>query len=113
MKSNHSTAKIEPCVDKRLKKVFLEHSLITNEDLNKVKLLYPVKNCLENFLFSQNMPEDEILEEIKKCLQELATVNEYNIEETNQLKRLIANDLRLISLKESLEKVDQQVKKSA
>lgn len=56
------------------------------------------------------MPEDEILEEIKKCLQELATVNEYNIEETNQLKRLIANDLRLISLKESLEKVDQQVK---
>lgn len=44
VKSNHSTAKIEPCVDKRLKKVFLEQSLITVEDLNKVKFLHPVLN---------------------------------------------------------------------
>lgn len=58
----------------------------------------------------QNTPDDEVLEEIKKCLQELQTVNDYNIDETNQLKRLISNDLRLNTLKESLEKVDQQVK---
>lgn len=38
--SNNSNAKVEPCVDKRLKKVFLEQSLITVEDLNRVNYIF-------------------------------------------------------------------------
>ncbi|KAJ8955320.1 hypothetical protein NQ318_003413 [Aromia moschata] len=56
-----------------------------------------------------NVPEDEILTEIKKCQQELATVNGYNIEELNKLKTVVYNDLQSNELKEQLEKVDKQV----
>lgn len=55
------------------------------------------------------MPEDEILTEIKKCQQELATVNEYNMEELNKLKTEVRNDLHSNELKEQLEQVDKQV----
>lgn len=55
------------------------------------------------------MPEDEILSEIKKCQQELTTVNEYNIEELNKLKTAVINDLHSNEVKEQLEKVDKQV----
>lgn len=33
---SNTNKKVEPCIDKRLKKVFVEHNLITIEDLNRV-----------------------------------------------------------------------------
>ncbi|CAH1153559.1 unnamed protein product [Phaedon cochleariae] len=83
--------KVGRCLDRRLKKELMEQGIITMEDLAK------------------NMPEDEILNEITKCQQELATVNEYNIQELNKLKSIVMNDLRSSEMKEQLDKVDKQV----
>lgn len=56
------------------------------------------------------MQDDEVLEEIKKCVQELTTVNEYNKQGTNELKKMTENDLKISVLKDSLDQVDLQVK---
>ncbi|KAJ8934867.1 hypothetical protein NQ314_013141 [Rhamnusium bicolor] len=74
-----------------LKKELVEQGILNIEDLTK------------------NIPEDEILTEIKKCQQELTTVNEYNIEELSKLKTVVCIDLHSNELKEQLEKVDKQV----
>lgn len=58
----------------------------------------------------QNLPpEDEILLEIKKCQQELATVNEHNVKELNKLRSIVATDQKRQEVKEALDKVDKQV----
>ena len=79
------------CMDRRLKKDLVEQGLLSVEDLSK------------------NMPDDEILQEIKKCQQELATVNEYNVEELKRLKSIVAKDLKRQEIKGALDKVDSQV----
>nr|XP_023023537.1 transcriptional adapter 3 [Leptinotarsa decemlineata] len=91
LKTSSTSQKMGMCLDRRLKKELIEQGIITMEDLAK------------------NMPEDEILAEIKKCQQELTTVNEYNIEELNKLKTIVMNDLHSNELKEELQKVDKQV----
>nr|CAI5832440.1 unnamed protein product [Callosobruchus analis] len=53
--------------------------------------------------------DDEIMSEIKKCQQELKSMNKYNLEELTKLKAIVLDDLRCIELKEKLEKVDKQV----
>jgi transcriptional adapter 3 len=55
------------------------------------------------------MPDDEILQEIKKCQQELAAVNEYNVEELKRLKAIVTKDLKRQEIKAALDKVDNQV----
>lgn len=55
------------------------------------------------------MPEDEILAELRKCQEELVTVNNHNIEELKKLKTVACNELHTNELKEQLEKVDKQV----
>lgn len=55
------------------------------------------------------MPEDEIMAELRKCQEELVTVNNHNIEELKKLKTVACNELHSNELKEQLEKVDKQV----
>jgi transcriptional adapter 3 len=78
-------------MDRRLKKDLVEQGILSVEDLSK------------------NMPDDEILQEIKKCQQELAAVNEYNVEELKRLKAIVTKDLKRQEIKAALDKVDNQV----
>jgi transcriptional adapter 3 len=78
------------CMDRRLKKDLVEQGILSVEDLSK------------------NMPDDEILQEIKKCQQELAAVNEYNVEELKRLKAIVTKDLKRQEIKAALDKVDNQ-----
>lgn len=39
-------------------------------------------------------PEDEIFQEIRKCQQELLTVNQQNVKELNKLKDIVIKDQR-------------------
>ncbi|CAH0562257.1 unnamed protein product [Brassicogethes aeneus] len=57
----------------------------------------------------KNTENDEILAEIRKCQQELKTINEYNLEELKKLKTVVENDLQKQQVKEELEKIDNQV----
>lgn len=57
----------------------------------------------------QTAPDDEILQEIKKCQQELATVNEYNVEELKRLKSIVTREIKAQEIKTALDKVDNQV----
>ncbi|XP_056645519.1 transcriptional adapter 3 [Diorhabda sublineata] len=91
LKSSTGGQKIGTCLDRRLKKELVEQGILTIEDL------------------TMNAPEDEILSEIKKCQQELTTVNEYNLEELNKLRSLVLNDLHSNEVKEQLEEVDKEV----
>ncbi|KAJ8923560.1 hypothetical protein NQ315_010139 [Exocentrus adspersus] len=86
--TNH---KLGTCLDTHLKEELLKQGIITTDDLNK------------------NMPEDEILTEIKKCQEELVTVNSYNMEELNKLRSVVCNELQSNELKEHLEEIDKQV----
>lgn len=54
-------------------------------------------------------PDDEILQEIKKCQQELAAVNEHNVQQLNKLKDIVTRDQRRLEVKEALRKIDKQV----
>lgn len=47
--------------------------------------------------------------ELRKCQEELVTVNNHNIEELKKLKTVACNELHSNELKEQLEKVDKQV----
>lgn len=78
-------------MDRRLKKDLVEQGLLSVEDLSKT------------------MPDDEILQEIKKCQQELQTVNEFNVEELKRLKSIVVKDLKRQEIKAALDKVDSQV----
>ncbi|CAG9855153.1 unnamed protein product [Phyllotreta striolata] len=91
MKSSLNSQKLGTCLDRRLKKELMEQGIITLEDMSK------------------SIPDDEILSEIKKCQQELTTVNDYNIGELNKLKAVVENDFHSNELKEQLEKVDKEV----
>ncbi|KAK9890256.1 hypothetical protein WA026_010366 [Henosepilachna vigintioctopunctata] len=82
---------IKGCVEKRLKKELVDQGLLTMEDLQKTT------------------PEDEVLSEIKKCQNELITVNEYNKIELNKLRNNVAKDLRRQEVKESLDKCDSKI----
>ncbi|KAJ8928529.1 hypothetical protein NQ314_018905 [Rhamnusium bicolor] len=77
--------------DVKIAKLKVEQGILSIEDLTK------------------NMPDDEILTEIKKCQQELAMVNKYNIEELSKLKNVVCIELHSNELKEQLENVDKQV----
>ncbi|XP_019865503.1 transcriptional adapter 3-B isoform X2 [Aethina tumida] len=74
------------CMDKKL-----EQALLNLEELQK------------------NPGDDEILTEIKKCQQELKSVNTYNLNELTKLRRVVQNDIQKQQVKEELEKVDNQV----
>lgn len=63
----------------------------------------------ENFN-SQNLPaEDEVLQQIKNCLQELATVNAHNVSELNRLRKIVATDEKRQAVKNALENVDRHI----
>lgn len=49
------------------------------------------------------------MQEIKKCQQELAAVNEHNVQQLNRLKDIVIRDQRRLEVKEALKKVDKQV----
>lgn len=53
-------------------------------------------------------PDDEILQEIKKCQQELFAVNEHNIQQLNRLKDTVSRDQRKIQVKMALRTIDKQ-----
>lgn len=53
-------------------------------------------------------PDDEILQEIKKCQQELAAVNEHNVQQLSKLKDIVTTDQRKLEVKEALRKIDKQ-----
>ncbi|VEN58958.1 unnamed protein product, partial [Callosobruchus maculatus] len=91
LKSSNNNHKLGTCLDRRLRKELTEQGILSLEDLAKTA------------------PEDEIMMEIKKCQQELKTMNKYNIEELTKLKAIALDDLRCNELKEQLEKVDKQV----
>ncbi|KAF5290838.1 hypothetical protein FQA39_LY14600 [Lamprigera yunnana] len=81
--------KNDTCMDRRLRKELVEQGIFDVEDLPK-----------------SIPPDDEILLEIKKCMQELKTVNEKNVTELTKLRKIVAKDLRRQEVKEALEKVD-------
>lgn len=54
-------------------------------------------------------PEDEILPEIEKCQQELATVNKHNVEYLSKLRNIVATDQKRQEVKNALAKVDKQI----
>lgn len=53
-------------------------------------------------------PDDEILQEIKKCQQELSAVNEHNIQQLSRLKDTVARDQRKVQVKMALRTIDKQ-----
>ncbi|XP_044260968.1 transcriptional adapter 3-A [Tribolium madens] len=79
------------CMDRRLKKDLVEQGLLSVEDLSKT------------------IPDDEILQEIKKCQQELTAVNEYNVEELKRLKCIVVKDLKRQEIKAAMDAVDGEV----
>lgn len=83
--------KVGTCLDKRLLKELVDQGILKHDDVNK------------------SVPEDEILKEIKKCQQELVTVNEYNLEELNKLRSAVMNDIHCNQLKDDLDKIDKEV----
>lgn len=83
--------KVGTCLDKRLLKELVDQGILKHDDVNKA------------------VPEDEILAEIKKCQQELVTVNEYNLEELNKLRSAVMNDIHCNQLKDDLDKIDKEV----
>lgn len=54
-------------------------------------------------------PDDEILQEIKKCQQELAAVNEHNVRQLNKLKMFLIKDQKRLEVKAALKQLDRQV----
>ncbi|XP_018332285.1 transcriptional adapter 3-A isoform X2 [Agrilus planipennis] len=61
-------------------------------------------------LHYQNLStEDDILQEIKKCQQELETVNAHNVTELKKLKAIVEKDLKRQEVKAELDHVDSQV----
>ncbi|KAF5305941.1 hypothetical protein FQR65_LT18642 [Abscondita terminalis] len=61
----------------------------------------------------QNVSEDDkILLEIKKCAQELKSLNRRNISELRKLKSIVDKDVRRQSVENSLQAVDEQVIKT-
>ncbi|XP_066258855.1 transcriptional adapter 3 isoform X1 [Euwallacea similis] len=84
-------SKVGACLDKRLLNELVKQGILTNDDINR------------------NVPEDEILTEIKKCQQELVTVNEYNLEELMKLRTDVMNDIHCNQLKDDLDKVDKEM----
>nr|CAI5832438.1 unnamed protein product [Callosobruchus analis] len=91
LKSSNNNQKLGTCLDRRLMKELMEQGILSLEDLAKAAA------------------DDEIMSEIKKCQQELKSMNKYNLEELTKLKAIVLDDLRCIELKEKLEKVDKQV----
>lgn len=85
------------CLDKRMRKELVDLGILNSveEDMK------PTANVYNE--------DDQILEEIKKCQQELTTVNEHNKKELNNLRYLINKDMARQELNEKLEKVDGQV----
>ncbi|KAF5295154.1 hypothetical protein FQR65_LT10542 [Abscondita terminalis] len=81
--------KNDTCMDRRLRKELVEQGILDVEDLPK-----------------SIPPDDDILVEIKKCMQELKTVNEKNVSELSKLRKVIAKDLRRQEVKDALDKVD-------
>ncbi|XP_060516030.1 transcriptional adapter 3-B [Cylas formicarius] len=82
-------------------------------DFSKFKQNLVIGACLNRALKLEEVPEctpkDEIYAEIKKCQQELSTINKYNVEELNKLRSLVFNDIHCNDLKEELDKVDRRV----
>lgn len=78
------------CMDKRLIKELVEVGIFDEEDLAKP-------------------PEDDILIEIKKCMQELSAVNEKNLTELSKLRAIISTGMERQKVKEKLDKVETEV----
>lgn len=87
------------CLDKRMRKELVDLGILNNTDED-------IKPPLQT-ITPEN--EDQILEEIKKCQQELVTVNEHNKRELNHLRYLIDKDMLRQELNEKLDKVDGQI----
>lgn len=85
------------CLDKRMRKELVDLGILNavEEDMKPSTNVYT--------------EDDQILEEIKKCQQELTTVNEHNKRELNNLRYLIDKDMVRQELNEKLEKVDNQI----
>lgn len=85
------------CLDKRMRKELVDLGILNSveEDMKPASNVYS--------------EDDQILEEIKKCQQELVTVNEHNKRELNNLRFLIDKDMVRQELNEKLDKVDSQI----
>ncbi|KAK4871682.1 hypothetical protein RN001_015806 [Aquatica leii] len=89
--STRSNIRTKTCMHKKLKKE-LEDEDIFDSTISK--------NTIEN---------DKILLEIKKCTQELKSVNHRNISELRKLKSIVEKDVRRQNVKNSLKLVDEKV----
>ncbi|KAF7287007.1 transcriptional adaptor 3 [Rhynchophorus ferrugineus] len=89
--NEHTDHKNGICLEKRLLKQFIGQGIFVQDHSNK------------------DIPEDEILSEIKKCQQELLTVNRYNLEELNKLRSVVRNDIHCNQLKDDLDKIDKEI----
>lgn len=85
------------CLDKRMRKELVDLGILNSAEED----MKPTQNI--------SSEDDQILEEIKKCQQELVTVNEHNKRELNNLRYLIDKDMVRQELNEKLEKVDSQI----
>ncbi|KAL3290213.1 hypothetical protein HHI36_023572 [Cryptolaemus montrouzieri] len=79
------------CMEKRLKRELVDQGILSMEDLQK------------------SSTDDEVMTEIKRCQNELITVNEYNKAELNKLRNNVAKDLRRQDIKEALDKCDNKI----
>ncbi|XP_050314042.1 transcriptional adapter 3-B isoform X2 [Anthonomus grandis grandis] len=87
----HIGQKIGFCIEKRLLRELVEQGILTQD------VMY------------RDIPDDEILTEIKKCQQELLTVNKYNVDELHKLRTAVLNDIHCNQLKVDLDKIDKEV----
>lgn len=85
------------CLDKRMRKELVDLGILNSNEED----IKPPPNLTND--------DDQILEEIKKCQQELVTVNEHNKRELNHLRYLIDKDMVRQELNEKLDKVDGQI----
>lgn len=105
---------------------FIEENIMTKlpiltdklkpSDLSCLKTLNLSRfHCMQGVLKSENVPkvltaDDAILQEIKKCRQELSAINEFNVQQLNKLKSIVRRDQRKLNVKIPLRKIDKQAR---
>lgn len=83
-------------------------------DLSSLKALnHSSIYCMQGVLKSKDTQkvltaDDEIVQEIKKCQQELYAVNEHNVQQLYKLKDTVTRDQRKLKVKSELRTIDKQ-----
>ncbi|CAG9759958.1 unnamed protein product [Ceutorhynchus assimilis] len=83
--------KVAASLGKRLEKVLFEEGILTKNDVEK------------------GPEDDDIIKEIKKCKEELLTINAHNVVELKKLRSAVVKNIEFNELQNELNTVDKQI----